>query len=41
MLFDPSFLSLVLIATFLGFSGIYLGITGIIKYCLGYSWSKR
>ena len=41
MLLDQSFLTLIPIATFLGLSGIYIVITGINKYCLGYSWSKR
>jgi hypothetical protein len=41
MLFDQSFLSMVLIATFLGLSGFVTGIYRIVKTYLVYSWSKR
>ena len=42
MLFDQSFLNLILIATFLlGLSGFAVVIIRKIKTCPGYSWSKR
>ena len=41
MLFDQNFITLLMILTILGLSGLVVVRSQINTICLGYSWSKR